>query len=197
MRWALAGSAALHAALGAVCLLTFPGGPATDQPPIEVELVEQAPMQQGGMSAQEPAPSTPGRPTENGDAAAAAPASQQQRAAAPAINLGNGPRDLEGLTVRGENVVPPAPDAVFRNKPPAYPQAAAQAGAEGTVQLLIHVSAAGLPDRVLIAQTSGFRSLDRAARDAVQLWRFRPALAGGEPVPFDYVMNIRFSLGDR
>ncbi|MBV8914930.1 MAG: energy transducer TonB, partial [Acetobacteraceae bacterium] len=56
---------------------------------------------------------------------------------------------------------------------------------------------AGMPEQVLVASSSGYEILDRAARNAVLLWRFRPALSGGAPVPFDYVMNIRFSLGDR
>lgn len=184
-----------------MCLVTVADRLATDLPPIEIELVEQAPMQQGGAAPQPPAPapSIPGLPADAGDRSAASPAPsvQARQQAAPAINLGDGPRDLEAVSVRGDNVVPPAPDALFRNKPPVYPAAAARAGAEGTVQLAIHISAAGVPDRITIAQSSGWASLDRAARDAALLWRFRPALAGGAPVPFDYVMNIRFSLGDR
>jgi len=63
--------------------------------------------------------------------------------------------------------------------------------------LLIRVSALGMPDQVLIAGSSGTPSLDRAAREAVLLWRFRPARAGNTPVPFDYQLNIRFTTGDR
>ena len=203
MRRALAGSAAAHAAVAALCLLTV-GSRAPDMvPPIEVELVQQAPMQQGAAASDTAPPPAPDPPA---PAAAEAPplppppppqAAADRPAGAPSINLGDGPRDLEGLSVIGDNVVPPAPDALFRNKPPVYPAAAARQGAEGVVQLLVRVSAAGAPEEVRVAGSSGHSSLDRAARDAVLLWHFRPARVDGAAVPFDYVLNIRFTLGER
>ena len=42
----------------------------------------------------------------------------------------------------GDRVLPAAPDAVFHNKPPEYPEAAALNGEHGTVVLLIHISPA-------------------------------------------------------
>jgi len=201
MRRALAGSAVLHVAIGAACLMTISGRPPAEIGPLEVELIEQPPTEQGASAAQPPQPvaQPPERSADSGDIPAAppsAPIRPRQRAAA-AVNLGNAPEELEPLSVRGENIVPPAPDALYRNKPPVYPAAAARAGAHGTVQLAVRVSAAGVPDQVVVAQSSGWAALDGAARDAVQLWHFRPARAGGQPVPFDYAVNIRFSLGDR
>jgi periplasmic protein TonB len=197
MRWALAGSAALHAALGALLLVRPTGRPADDVPLVEVELVQQAPMQQGAAERQAGRPADPGQEPGAETPQLSAPPAQAARPAPAEVNLGNGSRDLEALSVTGENVVPPAPDALFRNRPPAYPVAAARARAEGTVQLLVRVSASGVPEQVAVASSSGHASLDRAARDAVLLWRFRPARSGGAPVPFDYVMDIYFSLGDR
>lgn len=65
------------------------------------------------------------------------------------------------------------------------------------MQLLVHVTSRGYPSDVQIAQTSGNDSLDAEARRAVQLWRFKPAQSQGRPIPFDYLINIHFSMGGR
>ncbi len=101
------------------------------------------------------------------------------------------------MIVTGDNVVPPGPDARYRNLPPHYPAAAAQSGAEGTVQLVARIAPNGLPLSVGVVQTSGNADLDEEARRAVLLWRFRPASRDGLAVPYDYVVNVRFSLGNR
>lgn len=97
----------------------------------------------------------------------------------------------------GDNVVPPGPDTRYRNLPPRYPAAAAQIGAQGTVQLVARIAPNGLPLSVGVLESSGNLDLDQEARRAVSLWRFRPARDGGRAVPYDYVVNIRFALGDR
>ena len=115
---------------------------------------------------------------------------------APTVNLGNAGEDLDALTVTGKDVVPPAPDARYRNQPPHYPQKAAKAGAEGTVQLIVKVAPNGQALGVAVLNSSGNVDLDQEARRAVELWHFRPARAGGVAVPYDYVVNIRFAIGD-
>ncbi len=168
-------------------------------PPIEVELVQQAAQVRGSAPTppSAPTPARPPAPAGPAQTAAAPPSPPAPKPAPPAaVNLGSGPDDVDPLTVTGEHVVPPAPDSAFRNRPPPYPADAARIGAEGTVQLVIHVSARGVPETVVVAVSSGHQSLDEAARRALLQWRFRPARAGGEPVPFDYLMNIRFKLGD-
>jgi len=101
------------------------------------------------------------------------------------------------MNVTGRGVIPPGPDSAFRNQPPTYPTEAARVGAQGTVSLLVHVSAKGLPQDVVVASSSGVASLDRAARDAVRRWHFVPARMQGTAVPFDYPLDIRFIIGDR
>lgn len=202
MRWAVAVSAALHAGLGALVLLRAAPRVPDAVPPIEVELVQQDAMRRGAAPTQAaPAASPPLPPPQalsaRGELAPARPVAAPAPAptkAPPEVNLGNGPRDADPLTVTGDNIVPPAPDARYRNPPPGYPADAARDGAEGTVQLLVKVSAAGVPSAVIVAVSSGHPSLDAEARRAVLLWRFRPARSGGDAVPFDYVLNIRFAL---
>lgn len=201
MRRALAGSSVIHAALGALYVFGLPiaGRNPAEVPPIEVELVQEPPMRQGAPATAETpraeaAAEAPPR-TSDGDADAAPPPAPPGPARAEhsaAVNLGDGPRDLEGMTVTGDHVVPPEPDSAYRNRPPAYPAEAARVGAQGTVLLVVRVSARGLPEQVQVASSSGHASLDRAAREAVLRWHFRPAVAGGSPVPYDFQINIRF-----
>jgi protein TonB len=204
--WVLPASAALHLVVIAA-LLPWPAGRVggtAEAPPIEVELVQQPGATQGAPaaapkaaaasvpSAQQPAP--PEADAAPLPAGSPAPASKP---AAAAVNLGDAEETRDDMDVTGRGVVPPRPDSAFRNQPPAYPIAAARQHAQGTVTLLIHVSAQGRPQDVVIANSSGAESLDRAARNAVRRWRFTPAQNQGTPVPFDYSLDIRFILGDK
>jgi|HubBroStandDraft_1064217.scaffolds.fasta_scaffold25868_3 protein TonB len=94
----------------------------------------------------------------------------------------------------GKNVIPAAPDAVFHNRPPAYPEESVQHGEHGTVVLLIHVSPSGRPGTVDVLRSSGYFLLDNAARDAVTRWRFLPAVKDGQPVASDMTMGFVFAF---
>ena len=204
--WVLPASLTLHLAAIAA-LLPWPVGRVDGTPeaaPIEVELVQQPDATQGAPAsaprpeatsvppAQQPAPpEADASPVPAGSPAPAA------KPATAAVNLGDAEETRDGMDVTGRGVVPPRPDSAFRNQPPAYPLEAARQRAQGTVTLLIHVSAQGRPQDVVIASSSGAESLDRAARNAVRRWRFTPAQVRGTPVPFDYSLDIRFILGDK
>lgn len=76
-------------------------------------------------------------------------------------------------------LMPPTFSAAYlRNPAPAYPVAARRSGEQGTVVLKVLVSPDGAPARVELDQTSGSKSLDSAALDAVKGWRFVPARRG-------------------
>ncbi len=201
--WVLPASALLHT-VALAALLPWPAGGSAgraEAPPIEVELVQQRDATQGGAPAEQASAPAPVEPPVPADAEAAPrPASSPKtapRPAAPAaVNLGDADQTREGLDVTGRGIIPAGPDSAFRNQPPAYPIEAARVGMEGTVSLLVHVSALGLPQEVAIASSSGSAALDRAARNAVRRWHFTPAQIQGTPVPFDYPLDIRFILGD-
>lgn len=202
---AVAVSAVLHGLLAGAALLRRAPLVPESVPPIEVELVREDAERIGAPPPPSPSSvSAPKQPEGDGQAPAASarpppptPAVKPAPAEpAPEINLGNGLQNRDPLTVLGDNIRPPAPDARFRNRPPNYPPDAANIGAEGVVQLLVRVTAAGIPADVIVVRTSGNSSLDASAREAVQLWRFNPARAGGRAVPFDYALNIKFTLGD-
>ncbi len=220
---ATAVSLSLHTAALAI-LLIRPGGRTLPPPekPLEIVMVQQQEQVRGAPPPPAPAP-TPAPESKAAPAQAARPPSPplpqaksapEQAAAppsapitptrpqppvekvAPAVNLGNAAEDLEALSVTGENVVPPAPDARYRNEPPRYPPKAARVGAEGTVQLVVKVAPDGRALGVDVLTSSGNADLDQEARRAVELWHFRPARAGASAVPYDYVINIRFAMGD-
>ncbi len=115
------------------------------------------------------------------------PAAQQ----APTITL-SGTDSPSDARAWGDRIIPAAPDAVFHNRPPEYPEEAARNGEHGTVILLIHVSPAGTTAGVDVTRSSGYVLLDRAAREAVLRWRFLPAVKDGQPVASEMSMGFVF-----
>ena len=203
--WVLAASTALHVATLAA-LLPWPAGEdgrQADVPPIEVELVQQRDSEQGAnpttgtASTPLPAPDPLPSDAEVAPRPTGSPRQAATQAAAAKVNLGDADETRDGIDVTGRGVVPPGLDSKFRNQPPNYPIEAARVGAEGTVGLMVRVSAEGLPRDVTVASSSGSAILDRTARNAVRRWHFTPARIRGAPVPFDYALDIRFILGDR
>jgi periplasmic protein TonB len=92
---------------------------------------------------------------------------------------------------------PAAPAAVSQPQPistpaPKYPSMALRRGEHGTVMVSAQIGPDGVPASVDVAKSSGSRVLDRAAVDAVRRWRFRPALADGQPVPGEVQVPISF-----
>jgi protein TonB len=117
---------------------------------------------------------------------------------APTISIGGANSDTNTiLRAMGPYVTPATPDSKYLNRKPNYPDAAIAQAAEGAVDLLIHVSADGLVTGADILESSGYRSLDEAARDAARSWHFLPAVKDGQPVPFDMPFRIMFQLDRR
>jgi len=80
------------------------------------------------------------------------------------------------------------------NPKPVYPQLAVSRGWEGKVLLRVSVSAEGTALSVSIHQGSGHDSLDDAAVEAVEKWKFIPAKKGDKAVPCNVIVPINFSL---
>lgn len=79
---------------------------------------------------------------------------------------------------------------------PVYPAQARQAGREGTVVVRIQILTNGRPGEVSVYRSSGWASLDDAAVEAVQKWRFIPAKDrdSGQAVVCYTTMPVRFRL---
>lgn len=82
------------------------------------------------------------------------------------------------------------------NPAPVYPERARARGEEGRVVLRVEVGADGRVRDISILHSSGFPRLDRAARDAVERWRFTPARRGNRAVADLVDVPIRFRQTD-
>jgi protein TonB len=91
-------------------------------------------------------------------------------------------------------LVPPVPISAARALP-KYPGPARRAHVEGTVILLIVITAAGEVGEIEVMrspdQAWGF---DLAAVEAVKQWRYRPALLRGRPVAVQARVVVEFAL---
>ncbi|MEO7936824.1 MAG: energy transducer TonB [Dokdonella sp.] len=77
---------------------------------------------------------------------------------------------------------------------PRYPMESRRRGEQGTVLLRVLVGRDGLPIDIDIARSSGYRALDRAAREAVLRWRFRPVQINGVNVEARGMVPIKFDV---
>ena len=82
------------------------------------------------------------------------------------------------------------------NAPPEYPWTARAQGFQGRVVLSVWVSAQGAADRLAVLKSSGYPTLDRAALEAVQRWRFQPARRGGHDTGSLLYVPVLFRLED-
>lgn len=77
---------------------------------------------------------------------------------------------------------------------PVYPAWALEREIEGAVTLGFVIGADGEVRDVVVEESSGYAHFDRSAAEAVQLWRFAPALSGGRAVAVRATQRIRFSM---
>ena len=77
-----------------------------------------------------------------------------------------------------------------------YPPQSTRNREQGTVMLRVSVDSGGRPTAVDIVRSSGHARLDRAAREAVRQWRFRPVQRNGVAVPASGLVPIEFNLAN-
>lgn len=80
---------------------------------------------------------------------------------------------------------------------PRYPPRALRRGESGTVMVRAEIGPDGVPTSVSVARGSGSRLLDRTAVDAVERWRFEPAMLDGRPTVGSVVVPIEFAPAGR
>lgn len=112
--------------------------------------------------------------------------------------VGSGPRGgvvdapgTDGILRPGGDVTVPV---VISRVDPEYPELARRIGLSGVVVLECIIGRDGRVREPRIVQ-SPHALLDRAAVDAVQQWRFRPATLNGQPVDVFFHLTVRFTLG--
>jgi len=80
------------------------------------------------------------------------------------------------------------------NPRPEYPRIAKTRGWEGVVLFDVLVRKDGRVGRMKILSSSGYRSLDNAAKKVLRRWKFVPGTTMGIPVESQVKVPIRFSL---
>jgi len=96
-----------------------------------------------------------------------------------------------------EGIVPPR---LLVRPPPSFPQAAAEMGLTADIILDATIDREGIPGEMAVREMEDSVALDEvgfneAALNAVQLWRFIPALDNGVPVPAPMTCTVRFQVG--
>jgi TonB family protein len=79
----------------------------------------------------------------------------------------------------------------YRRLRPAYPETAARAEAEATVDVVLDLDAEGEVTRVSIARWAGF-GLDEETVKTVRQLHFRPAMRDGRPLPMRILLRYNF-----
>ncbi|RVT89842.1 energy transducer TonB [Sphingomonas crocodyli] len=96
---------------------------------------------------------------------------------------------------------PPGPVAVddvssnmLRYEAPKYPIELRRAHKEGIVRLLLVIDTQGRVAQASIIDTSGYKSMDQSALEAVRRWLFKPFMRGGVPVEVQGAVRFPFKL---
>jgi outer membrane biosynthesis protein TonB len=79
----------------------------------------------------------------------------------------------------------------YRRLRPAYPESAARAEAEATVDALADIDERGEVGQVRIVRWGGF-GLDEVTKDTIQHLHFYPAMRNGRPVPLRVLLRYNF-----
>ena len=90
----------------------------------------------------------------------------------------------------GPGVTPPV---LIHKEEPKYSNAAFAARIQGNVLLQLVVSAAGVPTQITVLSPLGY-GLDDLAVDAVNRWRFKPAMKEGQSVSILATVQVNFRL---
>jgi protein TonB len=136
-------------------------------------------------------------PAIGGDAQqAAAQAEREQADAAAARKTARAERTAREHVAAKPRIADRGPEPVARMQP-KYPSLAYRNREEGSVLVRADIDANGVPGDVTVVRRSGSRDLDRAARDAVRQWRFRPAIEGGKAVASTVEVPIDFRLDEQ
>ena len=107
-----------------------------------------------------------------------------QGAIGPSASAAGGPRP-------GDAFIGQLPVVSTRCEP-VYPEAARKKGIEGTVRVLALVGKDGRVKRTRIERSVPM--LDRAAREAVRCWTFKPGMIDGQPAAVWLGVPVKFAL---
>ena len=102
--------------------------------------------------------------------------------------------DVPAATVEGSRRGADVSLAYIDARAPRYPRDSIREHEEGVVLLRVFVDRVGRPTSVELVRSSGHARLDRAARESVREWRFRPVQVDGLAVPASGLVPVAFNL---
>jgi TonB family protein len=94
----------------------------------------------------------------------------------------------DGDTDPGREVQAPRP---YRRLKPAYPETAARAEVEATIDVMVDIDARGEVERLEIARWAGY-GLDQSVMDTVRQMHFFPAMRNGVAMPMRVLLRYNF-----
>lgn len=109
------------------------------------------------------------------------------------VGPGHGSRQGGGDSPGGSGTRITRGPQVIHSEEPEYSEEARKARFQGTVVLAIEVDVNGRPENIRVLRGLGL-GLDEKAIEALERWRFRPAIAGDHPVPAQAVVEVTFRL---
>jgi len=134
-------------------------------------------------------------PTVAPPVATAPPVTTEGSVAAPPVHL---PTIVPPATDTAPAAVPGPPveaNLAYRSAPLAFPPQAIRQHMHGTVLLRVLVDETGKPVQVVVERSSGYKLLDRSAREQVLAgWRFQPASVDGRAVRAWARVPVSFEL---
>ena len=94
---------------------------------------------------------------------------------------------------KGSTGVPVPPQ--IRSRPdPVHPRELLRRKIQGTVKLTVRVAADGMVRDVKVNQSSGYRTMDQAAVEAVQRWQFAAGRRNGRAVGMTVIVPVEFRI---
>jgi len=84
------------------------------------------------------------------------------------------------------------PPRVIKRVDPVYPEAARQAGIQGSVILYVTTDEEGRVNNVEVLKS--IPALDKAAIEALRQWVYEPFMSKGVPTPISFSVTVRFHL---
>jgi len=119
------------------------------------------------------------------------------------------------IVMKGQGTAKVAPSGIFRREPKVqniaatrlpfpvatsvkidYPRKAIRKGWEGQTVVVAEILPDGSVGRTALAKSSGHEELDRAAREAIQTWRFETESEQDDTVPQYVDIPVTFKLED-
>ena len=137
------------------------------------------------------AASPPAAAARDADEDSDSPVAETRQTAAPQVPVPE--PDASGVYRHSSEIQRPV---LIERTQPRYPLADRQRGVSGSVVLSVVIGSDGrVREPTVIRSVSP--SMDRAATDAVQNWRYQPAVLNGTPVPVYGVVRMNFEYSNR